>query len=83
MKFDHSSITSIRQVLGRFHFMKKITVGELREALKIFPDDWQVIFGCAELEFYRTKARGEKLVQIEFSQTVYATGNSIIVETHK
>ena len=33
----------------------------------------QVIFGCEELEFYRTKKRGEKLVQIEFNQSVGAT----------
>lgn len=63
--------------------MKTTTVGELREALKIFPDDWQVIFGCEELEFCRTKKRGEKLVQIEFNQTVYSVGGKIIVETHK
>ena len=63
--------------------MKTTTVGELREALKVFPDDWQVIFGCEELEFYRTKARGEKLVQIEFNQIVYSVGDKIIVETHK
>jgi hypothetical protein len=58
--------------------MKKTTVGELREALRLFPDDAQVIFGCEELEFYRTKSRGEKLVQIEFSQTVYVSDDGKI-----
>ena len=60
--------------------MKITTVGELRAALKPFPDDWQVIFGCEELEFHRTKARGEKLVQIEFNRIIYAEGDEIIVE---
>ena len=59
---------------------KATTVGELREHLKVFPDDWQVIFGCEELEFYRTKARGEKLVAIEFNHAVYADKGRIIVE---
>ena len=62
--------------------MKTTTVGELREALRIFPDDWQVIFGCEELEFYRTKKRGDKLVQIEFRQTVSSDGKRIIVDSH-
>lgn len=58
--------------------MNTTTVGELREALKYYADDWQVIFGCKELEFYRTKQRGEKLVQIEFNQTVSADSNGHI-----
>jgi predicted secreted protein len=47
--------------------METTTVGELRQALKNYPDNWQVIFGCEELEFYRVKRRGEGLVQIEFN----------------
>jgi hypothetical protein len=60
--------------------MSTITVGELQEALKVFPSDWKVIFGCEELEFYRTKARGEKLVQIEFNKSVYVEDGKIVVE---
>ena len=61
-----------------------MTVGELRKALEIYPDDWQVIFGCEELEFFQTKKRGEKLVQIEFSQSVYTNSDgNIIVDSHK
>lgn len=59
--------------------MKTTTVGELRQALKNYPDNWQVIFGCEELEFYRTKRRGEELVQIEFNQTVYSFNGEIII----
>jgi hypothetical protein len=59
--------------------MKTFTVGELRDALKGYPDDNQVIFGCKELEFYRTKKRGDKLVQIEFNQIVSATDDGKVV----
>jgi hypothetical protein len=63
--------------------MKKTTVKDLRDALDVYPDDWQVIFGCEELEFYRVKKRGDKLVQIEFNQTVSATSDGKIhVENH-
>ena len=57
----------------------KITVGELRAHLEVFPDDWTLDF-CG-LDFYRTKARGEKHVQIEFNQPVYLDANGkVIVE---
>lgn len=59
--------------------MKTTTVGELRKALAAYPDDWQVIFGCRELEFYRTKQRDTKLIQIEFNQTVYAREDGTII----
>lgn len=48
--------------------MERITVGDLRRHLQHFPDDYELIFGSGNLEFYRTKLRGETLVQIEFSQ---------------
>jgi hypothetical protein len=48
-----------------------MTIGELKEKLKGLPDDYQIIFGCEELEFYRLKIRGEKLVQVEFNQNIY------------
>lgn len=48
-----------------------MTVGDLRRHLAVFPDDWELTFGSGNLEFYRTKARGEKLVQIEFNQNTW------------
>ena len=49
-----------------------ITVGELRRALAVFEDDWTVVFSETEAGnpqvFYRTKARGPKLVQIELNE---------------
>jgi hypothetical protein len=60
--------------------MNKTTIGDLRKALSLYPDDWQVIFGCEELEFSRAKKRDEGLVQIEFSQTVYAKEGEVVVE---
>ncbi len=46
----------------------KMTLGNLRAHLESFADDYEVIFGGGNLEFFRTKQRGPKLVQIEFSQ---------------
>jgi hypothetical protein len=54
-----------------------MTIGELKERLKNWPDDDTIIFGCEELEFYRLKRRGDYLVQLEFSQNIWkdsATG---------
>jgi len=48
-----------------------ITVGELRKHLDIFSDDCELFFGSGNLEFYRTKSRGDKLLQIEFSQNTW------------
>ncbi len=49
----------------------RITLGELRRHLELFPDDCEVMFGTGNLEFYRTKSRGEKLVQIEFNTNTW------------
>ena len=48
---------------------KTITVGQLREHLKMLPDDYDLFFGNGNLEFFRTKMRGDKLVQVEFTQS--------------
>ena len=45
-----------------------ITVGELIEALSIHDNDDEVYFGG--LDSYRVKSRSEKIVQVEFKQTV-------------
>jgi hypothetical protein len=45
-----------------------MNLGDLRAHLKPFSDDYKVIFGGGNLKFNRTKQRGDKLVQIEFSQ---------------
>jgi hypothetical protein len=47
----------------------RITVGQLRNHLKLYPDDFDLIFGGGNLKFYRVKLRGQNIVQIEFSQT--------------
>ena len=54
-----------------------ITIAELKEHLKGFPDDYDVSF--SGLTFYRTKIRGPKLVQIEFNETVYRDENNRVV----
>jgi hypothetical protein len=52
-----------------------MTIGELKERLQGWPDDYQIIFGCEELAFYRLKQRGERLVQLEFGPTIYKDGD--------
>ena len=49
-----------------------ITVGELKKRLEDLSDDTKIYFGCDKLEFYRTKRRGDKLLQIEFNQPVWS-----------
>jgi hypothetical protein len=46
----------------------RITVGDLVKQLKGYPDDFEISFGSGNLEFYRLKQRGPKIVQIEFNQ---------------
>jgi hypothetical protein len=52
-------------IIMKEHRMK---LGELRERLKLYPDECEVTFGSGNLQFYRVKPRGENLIQIEFSQ---------------
>ncbi len=54
----------------------RLTVGELKEHLAVFSDDYVVFFGPGgsnELTFYRTKLRGDKLVQVEFNELYEVT----------
>jgi hypothetical protein len=54
----------------------KITVAELKKHLETWPDDMEILFGAEPgLDFYRVKQRGEKLLQVEFSQSVYNDSN--------
>ena len=46
-----------------------ITVGELKQHLSAFPDNWRLSF--SGLEFYRLKARDVDLVAVEFNEPVY------------
>jgi len=48
--------------------VQTITVGELRNHLGSYADDWNLVFGNGNLHFYRTKQRGEHMVQIEFDE---------------
>ena len=50
----------------------RITVGELKEQLRLYSDDTEITFGntleAVPLVFYRVKTRGDKLVQIELNE---------------
>jgi hypothetical protein len=49
----------------------QMTIGELRDELDDWPESFEIIFGCPELEFNKlTKRHGDKL-QLEFKQTIY------------
>ena len=48
-----------------------MTIGELRDELDDWPESFEIIFGCPELEFYRLKKRAGDLLQLEFNQTIY------------
>jgi hypothetical protein len=39
-----------------------MTIGELREELEDWPEGDKIIFGCEELEVYRSKKRGANTV---------------------
>ena len=43
-----------------------MTVGDLKDHLSVFGDDWEIEF--SGLTFFRTKARGERLVNVEFAE---------------
>ena len=56
---------------GEIHKPFQMTIGELRDELEDWPESYEIIFGCEELEFYRFKKRGADTVQLEFNQTIY------------
>ena len=58
------------------------TVGRLIEQLSVFDARMELDF--SGLDFYRLKARGSHLIQVEFAQTVYRDkqGN-VVVENHE
>ena len=45
-----------------------MTIGDLKRHLSVFNDDYELTFGTGDLTFYRTKLRGDRLVQIEFNE---------------
>ncbi len=45
-----------------------MTIRDLKRHLAVFDDDCELSFGSGDLTFYRTKLRGENLVQIEFNE---------------
>jgi hypothetical protein len=55
---------------------RMITVGELKKHLSLYKDDCEITF--SGLNFYRTKTRGEKLVQIEFDETIHRNNEGIV-----
>lgn len=52
-----------------------IKLGDFLKELEGLPADTDLIFGAGNLEFYRTKWRGEKLLQIEFNQQTWPLPN--------
>jgi len=50
--------------------INQITIAQLIQDLEIFDKDSILVFGDDELSFYRTKRRGNKLVQIEFNEII-------------
>lgn len=56
---------------------RTITVGMLRDQLKIYPDNYELDF--SGLEFYRLKQRGPELVQVEFNEQVYRDKSGRVV----
>jgi hypothetical protein len=59
----------------------ELTVGDLIRQLSSFDPEATLYFGG--LEFYRLKTRGKKLVQVEFSQTVYEQDGQVVIENLK
>lgn len=57
--------------------IRMITIKELKQHLAAFPDHYEVDF--SGLEFYRTKGRGENIVQIEFNEQVFHDENGDVV----
>ncbi len=58
-----------------------VELAELIRQLKSYPPDTRVSFGG--LDFYRVKKRGDKLIQVEFNQSVYRTEKGVlVVEDH-
>lgn len=55
-----------------------MTVGELRNHLKLYDDNTELSFGSnifgVPLVFYRVKSRGENLVQIELNEDFQEPG---------
>ena len=54
-----------------------LTIKDLKNQLSAYEDDCEVDF--SGLDFYRLKKRGDKLVQVEFNQQVYRTGEGLVV----
>lgn len=48
---------------------EKFTVGDLRSALELYPDDWELTFQEG-LTFHRVKKRDDKMAQIEFNEVI-------------
>ncbi|HEM6844616.1 TPA: hypothetical protein U2I45_001226 [Providencia rettgeri] len=58
-----------------------IDLETLLRQLAGYPKDTRISFGG--LDFYRIKKRGDKLIQIEFNQSVYRTDKDVlVVEDH-
>ena len=68
MKIALEEIIDFQQQFGG---RNQMTIGELRDELDDWPESFEIIFGCPELEFYRLKKRAGDMLQLEFNQTIY------------
>lgn len=57
--------------------MNTITVGDLKEMLELYDNDFEISF--SGLDFYRLKTRGPKLVQVEFNEVIYRNSKGKMV----
>jgi len=60
----------------------RITIGEFKKLLSVHNDSDLLDF-CG-LDFYRLKRRADKVVQVEFNQSVYRNDKGrVVVENHE
>jgi hypothetical protein len=50
-----------------------MTIGELRDELDDWPESFDIIFGCPELEFYRLTKRHLHLLKVTGQKLLYST----------
>ncbi|MDB2373631.1 hypothetical protein N9W11_03645 [Psychrosphaera haliotis] len=60
-----------------------LTIGDLKEMIKDYENDIEISF--SGLDFYRLKMRADKLVQVEFNQTVYKEPDTgkVVINNHE
>ncbi len=65
--------------MNQKNVVDRITIQDLIDHLKCFDRDCELTFGNDDLlTFYRTKGRGDKLVQIEFNQVLTSKSEDVV-----